>query len=62
MMIADPKSVRWEQRVKTRQATINGVSIADREKSLAISRKIVEFRANTTADAIRKAIANKPKG
>lgn len=62
MLIADPKSVRWEQRVKTRQATINGVSIADREKSLAISRQIVEFRASATADAIRKAIASRPKG
>jgi creatinine amidohydrolase/Fe(II)-dependent formamide hydrolase-like protein len=62
MMLADPKSVRWEQRVKANKATINGVSIADREKSLAIARKIVEFRANVTAEAIKKAIANKPGG
>ncbi|MEX2270997.1 MAG: creatininase family protein [Vicinamibacterales bacterium] len=62
MMAADPKSVRWEQRVKANKATINGVSIADRETSLATARKIVEFRANVTAEAIRKAIAAKPKG
>jgi len=62
MFIADPKSVRWEQRVKANKATINGVSIADRNASLATARKIVEFRATVTAEAIRKAIANRPKG
>lgn len=56
MMLADPDSVRWEQRVKAGKATIDGVSIADRERALEIGRKIVEFRATTTADAIRKAI------
>jgi hypothetical protein len=62
MMATDPRSVRWEQRVKAKKATINGVSIADKEKSLAIARKIVDFRATVTADAIRKAIASKPRG
>lgn len=62
MFIADARSVRWEQRVKAKRATINGVSIADRNASLATARKIVEFRATVTADAIRKAIANRPKG
>jgi creatinine amidohydrolase/Fe(II)-dependent formamide hydrolase-like protein len=57
MLIADPNSVRWDQRVKTNQATIDGVSIADREKSLEIAKKIVEMRANVTGEAIRKAIA-----
>jgi creatinine amidohydrolase/Fe(II)-dependent formamide hydrolase-like protein len=57
MMVADPKSVRWEPRVKANKATIDGVSIADREKALDTGRKIVEMRAAVTADAIRKAIA-----
>ncbi|MEX1127456.1 MAG: creatininase family protein [Vicinamibacterales bacterium] len=60
MMVADPDSVRWEPRVKAGKATIDGVSIADKEKALAIGRKIVELRASVTADAIRKAIAGKP--
>jgi creatinine amidohydrolase len=57
MMVADPAAVRWEQRVKTGMASIDGVSIADKERALEIGRKIVEFRANIAAEAIRKAIA-----
>ncbi len=62
MMLADPNSVRWEQRAKANKATIDGVSIADKEKTLALARKLVEMRANVTAEAIRKAIAAKGKG
>jgi creatinine amidohydrolase/Fe(II)-dependent formamide hydrolase-like protein len=61
MMVTDPNSVRWEQRVKAGKATINGVSIADKNKALGIGRKIVEMRATNTAAAIRKAIENKGK-
>ena len=57
MMAADPNSVRWEQRVKAGKATINGVSIADKNKALELGKKIVEMRATVTVDAIRKAIA-----
>jgi creatinine amidohydrolase/Fe(II)-dependent formamide hydrolase-like protein len=59
MLITDPKSVRWDERVKTGKATINGVSIADKNRSLELARKIVDLRATNTAAAIRKAIANK---
>jgi creatinine amidohydrolase/Fe(II)-dependent formamide hydrolase-like protein len=61
MMVADPESVRWSARVKADKATINGVSIADKDQALEIGRKIVEMRATNTAEAIRKAIANKGK-
>ena len=61
MMLTDPNSVRWEQRVKAGKATINGVSIADKAKALELARKIVDARATRTADLIRKAIANKGK-
>ena len=61
MFMADPKSVRYDERVKAGKATINGVSIADRKKNLEIGRAIVEFRANYTAEAIKKAIAGKGK-
>jgi creatinine amidohydrolase len=57
MMVADPQTVRWEQRVKLNKATIDGVSIADKKKALEIGRKIVEKRASLTADAIKRAIA-----
>jgi len=59
MFITDPKSVRFDERVEAGKATINGVSIADRTKSTALAREIVEFRAATTVEAINKAIANK---
>jgi creatinine amidohydrolase/Fe(II)-dependent formamide hydrolase-like protein len=59
MFIDDPDSVRYDARVKAGKATINGVSIADKAKSTELAKKIVEFRAKMTADAIKKAIANK---
>jgi creatinine amidohydrolase/Fe(II)-dependent formamide hydrolase-like protein len=61
MYMADPKSVRYAERVKAGKATINGVSIADAKKNLEIGKAIVEFRATYTADAVRKVIANKGK-
>lgn len=59
MFATDPRSVRWEERVKAKQATINGVSIADRRKNLELAKEIVAFRTATTVEAINKAIANK---
>ncbi len=59
MFLTDPKSVRWEERVKAGKATINGVSIADRNKSLEWARAIVEARASRTVELIKKAIAEK---
>jgi creatinine amidohydrolase/Fe(II)-dependent formamide hydrolase-like protein len=61
MMVADPNSVRWEQRVKAGKATINGVSIADKAKALELGKKIVDYRADVTATKIKEAIANKGK-
>jgi creatinine amidohydrolase len=55
MMVTDPNSVRHAARVKAGKATINGFSIADSKKAIAIGKQIVEFRAETTAAAIRKA-------
>jgi hypothetical protein len=51
--------VRYDERVKAGKATINGVSIADKKKSLELAKEIVAYRAQTTVDAINKAIANK---
>jgi hypothetical protein len=56
MMVADPQSVRWEARIKPGKVTIDGVSIADLDKALAIGRAIVAFRAQVTAAAIKKAM------
>jgi creatinine amidohydrolase/Fe(II)-dependent formamide hydrolase-like protein len=59
MFITDPKSVRYEERVKANKATINGFSIADRNRNLELAKEIVAFRAQVTVDAINKSIANK---
>lgn len=59
MFIDDPASVRYDARVKADKATINGFSIADRAQATELAEKIVEFRATQTAEAIKKAIANK---
>ena len=61
MFITDPKSVRWDARVKAGKATINGVSIADKAKTLETAQKIVDMRATNTVALIKKAIANKGK-
>ncbi len=59
MWMADPKSVRYEERVKAGKAKINGVDLSDRNKAMAWGKQIVGFRAEYTAEAIKKAIANK---
>jgi creatinine amidohydrolase len=59
MFITDPKSVRYEERVKANKATINGFSIADKNQNLELAKEIVAFRAQVTVDAINKSIANK---
>ena len=58
MFAADPRSVRYAERAKLGKASINGVSIADRAKNQALAKEIIEFRANHTVAAIRKAIAH----
>jgi creatinine amidohydrolase len=61
MFIDDPNSVRYDARVKAGKATINGVNIADRKKNMELARKIVDFRATKTIEAINKKIAEKSK-
>jgi creatinine amidohydrolase/Fe(II)-dependent formamide hydrolase-like protein len=58
MFATDPKSIRYDARVKAGKAFINGVSLADRAKATAWAKQIVDFRATTTVAAINKAIAN----
>ncbi|HSC27693.1 MAG TPA: creatininase family protein [Vicinamibacterales bacterium] len=61
MMVTDPESVRWSARVAAGKATIDGFSIADKEKALELGRRIVDMRATATASAIRRAIASRGK-
>ncbi len=59
MMVTDPTSVRYEQRVKAGKATINGASIAPKERTIELGRKLVDYRAEQTVKAIRSAMAKR---
>ncbi|MBA3271744.1 MAG: creatininase family protein [Acidobacteria bacterium] len=59
MMLTDPKSIRYDERVKAGKATINGVSLADRSKALEWAKAIVDARADRTVALIKKAIETK---
>ena len=56
MMTEDPESVRHAQRVAAGKASINGVSIEDREATIEIGRKLLQFRVDRTVEAIQAAI------
>ena len=56
MMVTDPDSVRYEQRVAAGLASINGVDISNLDATVALGRKMIEFRAGYSAKAIRDAI------
>jgi creatinine amidohydrolase len=62
MFVDDPKSVRYDERVKAGKASINGVDVSNRAKNTELAKKIVEFRATKTIEAINKHIAEKSKG
>lgn len=55
----DPKAIRLDERIKAGKASINGVSLADKKKNADLARQIIDFRAKTTIDAMKKAIDNK---
>jgi hypothetical protein len=40
---------------------INGIDLSKRAQSAALAKKIVDYRADVTVAAIKKAIANKGK-
>lgn len=52
MMVVDPSSVRYDQRVAARKTTINGLDIAPKESTIALGRKLMAYRADQTVRAI----------
>lgn len=58
MAAVDPVSVRYQQRVAKGLDSINGVSLTPLERTQAIGRAAMEWRADITVTAIRKAIAS----
>ncbi len=57
MMVENPESVRYSQRVAAGKASINGLSIADKEAAIETGRKLLAFRVDQTVEAIQAAIA-----
>lgn len=59
VMLRDPNDARMPERIKAKKSTINGIELAPGgkvDRTLEIARKLVEYRAENTVKAIRKAM------
>jgi creatinine amidohydrolase len=54
MMAVDPATVRMQQRIAANKFRINGVELAPAAKTVEWGKRIVAFRAEQTAEAIRR--------
>ncbi len=61
MMAVDPAMVRMKQRVAANKFRINGVELSPAEKTIDWGKKIIDYRAEVTVRAIRKAVPTRPK-
>jgi len=50
----DPKLVRFDQRVAAGKASINGVSLLPREKTMEIGKKLFDVKVDGAVEAIKK--------
>ena len=57
IMTVDPNAVRIKQRIAKNKASINGISLAPVEQAITWGKKLVDYRAQVTVDAIKKALA-----
>jgi creatinine amidohydrolase/Fe(II)-dependent formamide hydrolase-like protein len=58
MMVVDPTTVRMKQRIAAKRFSINGVDLAPAAKTIEWGRKIVDYRASVTVQAIQKQLGN----
>jgi creatinine amidohydrolase len=58
MMVIDPEQVRYRQRIEAGLASINGIAIDSLDEAVQLGRKMIEFRAGFTADAIHDVVSN----
>jgi creatinine amidohydrolase len=56
MMAVDPTTVRMKQRIAKGKFSINGVALAPAKKTIALGKRVVDYRAAATVEAIKKAI------
>jgi creatinine amidohydrolase/Fe(II)-dependent formamide hydrolase-like protein len=59
VMTVDPAHARMKERMAAGRFSINGVPLAPAEKTIAMGRKAVDWRASVTAEAIRRAIGKR---
>lgn len=59
IMAKHPSEVRLDERIKTNNASLAGVSFTDKAASMKLAQEVIDFRTKVTVDAIRKAIAAK---
>jgi creatinine amidohydrolase len=52
MLAIDPSSVRMKERIAAKKFKINGIDLAPVEKTIALGKKIIDFRAQVAVDAI----------
>lgn len=57
MMVTDPSTVRYDQRVAKGLASINGLSIEPKERTIEVGKKLLQFRVDQTVAAINAAIS-----
>ena len=56
MMLVDPELVRMEERVAAGRFSINGVPLAPLDRTLATARRLVDWRAAVTVEAIQRTL------
>ena len=54
--LTDPSTVSYEQRLSANKAMVNGVSIADLDKTVAVCKKLIQWRVDKTVALIRESI------
>jgi creatinine amidohydrolase/Fe(II)-dependent formamide hydrolase-like protein len=59
MMAVDPDTVRWKERRAAGKFSINGVNLDPSEKTIALGRRAIDYRAEVTVQAIRKALGQR---
>ena len=55
-MVNNPATVRYEQRVAADKASVNGLSITPMAQSVAVGRKLMQWRVDRTVELIRAAV------
>jgi len=56
MLAIDPNSVRMKQRLAAGNFRINGIDLSPAGKTIEIGKQIINLRADTTIEALRKAL------